>query len=141
MQVREIMTKNIEIARSDNTVQQAARIMLSQDVGVLPVSDDKQLVGIITDRDIAVRSSADGRDPKNTPVSDVMTRDLEYCHTEDDLEDTRKLMKESKIRRLVVLDNEERLAGILSIGDIAEMVRDPNFTSDILHSVTTDQQS
>lgn len=119
MLVREVMTRNVEVVHPDDTLQEAAEKMKELDIGPLPVCDDGKLVGILTDRDIAVRAVAEGQDPWTDKVRDVMTPEVVSCCADQDVADAVRLMKEKQIRRLVVLDNEKRLVGILSLGDVA----------------------
>lgn len=141
MQVREIMSKQVELVNPASTIQDAAKIMQTEHVGALPVGEDDRLVGMLTDRDIAVRSSADGKDPKQTQVRDIMTKNVEYCYDDDDLAKTRKLMEEKKIRRLVVLDHDKHLSGILSIGDIATETDNTEMSGEILYNVSSGEPS
>ena len=120
MQIKDAMTMGVEVVRPDETLQEAARKMKSIDVGPLPVCDGDRLVGMITDRDIIVRATAEGRDPKTTLVKAAMTPGVVYVYEDQDIEEAAALMKERQIRRLVVLDRTKRLVGILSLGDIAE---------------------
>jgi CBS domain-containing protein len=136
MQIKEIMTTGVEVVRPDETLQEAARKMKSVDVGPLPVCDGERLVGMITDRDIIVRATAEGRDPKTTPVKDAMTPGVVYVYEDQDIEEAASLMKERQIRRLVVLDRNKRLVGILSLGDIAEDVDDDLLSGDVLEGVS-----
>ncbi len=141
MQVREIMSRDVELINPSTTVQEAAKIMHDRHVGALPVGEIDRLVGMLTDRDIAVRSTAEGNKPDKTKVRDVMTDNIEYCFEEDDLDKTRKLMSDKKIRRLVVLNKDKRLTGILSIGDIATETKDRNLSGDILRNVSSGKPS
>jgi CBS domain-containing protein len=136
MKIKEVMTRAVEVVRPDNTVQEAAAKMKSRDVGPIPVVDGDRVVGIVTDRDIVVRSVADGRDSKTTRVQDVMTRDVASCGEEDDVKDAARTMKQRQIRRLVVLTADKRLAGILSLGDIAVDTRDDKMSGDVLEKVS-----
>jgi len=119
MQVKEIMTKGAECVSPSSTLQEAARKMKTLDVGPLPICDNDRLTGMITDRDITVRAVAEGCDPKTTTVKDVMTPDVVYCFEDQDVREATKLMKEHQIRRLVVLNRDKRLVGIVSLGDLA----------------------
>jgi len=119
MQIKQVMTKGVEVVRPDDTLQDAARKMKSIDVGPLPVCDGERLIGMITDRDIIVRATAEGRDPKTTSVKEAMTPEVVCCYEDEDIEEAAALMKEHQIRRLVVLDRNKKLVGILSLGDIA----------------------
>ncbi len=101
------------------TIQEAAQKMKELDVGPLPVCENDRLVGMITDRDIAVRSSAEGEDPFTGHVRDAMTSKINYCYEDDDVNKAAQIMAENQVRRLVVLDRDQHLAGVVSIGDLA----------------------
>src|SRR4051812_30901849 len=120
MKVSEAMTRDVHLASPNETVQQAARLMASLDAGVLPVSDDNRLVGMITDRDIAIKGVARGKGP-STKISEVMTPDVKYCFDDQDLEEVTHNMADIQVRRLPVLNHDKRLVGIISLGDIAVM--------------------
>jgi len=136
MQIKDVMTRGVEVVRPDETLQQAARKMKSIDVGPLPVCDGERLVGMITDRDIIVRATAEGRDPKTTPVKEAMTPGVVYVFEDQDIEEAALLMRQRQIRRLVVLDNNKRLVGILSLGDLAEDSGDDQLSGDVLEGVS-----
>jgi CBS domain-containing protein len=119
MQVQDLMTSDVTCVSPEATLQQAAQKMRDLDVGSLPVCDQDRLIGIVTDRDIAVRAVADGIDSTQCMVSEIMSEGVEYCYMDDDLEEATECMKKKQIRRLVVLDHNKRLAGILALGDIA----------------------
>jgi len=136
MQIKEVMTTGVEVVRPDETLQEAARKMKSIDVGPLPVCDGDRLVGMITDRDIIVRATAEGRDPKTTPVKDAMTPGVVYVFEDQDIEEAAALMSERQIRRLVVLDRNKRLVGILSLGDLAEDIEDEQLSGQVLEGVS-----
>lgn len=118
MKVRELMTLDVQVANAEETIQEAAGMMASLDAGVLPVGDGDRLVGMITDRDIAIRGVAEGKGP-DTKVREVMTSDVKYCFDDQDVEDVTKNMADIQVRRLPVIDHEKRLVGILSLADIA----------------------
>lgn len=118
MKVREAMTIKVRTANPEQTICQAARLMAECDAGILPVGDNDRLVGVITDRDIAIRAVAQGKSPE-TPVSDVMTKEVLYCFEDEDLEHVAKNMGDVKVRRLPVLNRKKRLVGIVSVGDLA----------------------
>jgi len=120
MQVKEVMTRGVECTRPGATLQEAAAKMKSLDVGVLPVcGDDDRLAGMITDRDITVRSSAEGESPASIKVADVMTPEVVYCFEDQDVQEAGRLMQERQIRRLAVLNRDKRLVGMISLGDLA----------------------
>jgi CBS domain-containing protein len=136
MQVKDVMTKGAECVRPDDTLQDAARKMKGLDVGPLPVCDNDRLVGMITDRDITVRAVAEGKDPRSARVRDAMTEGVCYCFEDDDVADAARLMKEKQIRRLVVLNRDKRLAGIVSLGDLAVETGDEHLAGQTLEHVS-----
>ncbi|HEU5297428.1 MAG TPA: CBS domain-containing protein [Burkholderiaceae bacterium] len=117
MKVSEAMTRDVFVANPSETLQQVAAKMAELDAGVIPVGDNGRLVGMLTDRDIAVRAVAQGKDPQ-TPVSDVMSAEVKYCFEDEDVDAVQKNMGDIQLRRLPVLDREKRLVGIVSLGDI-----------------------
>jgi CBS domain-containing protein len=116
--VSEVMTPKVKIAAPDQTIQQAAGMMADLDAGIIPVADKDRLVGMITDRDIAVRAVAQGL-PPDTQVSQVMSKDVKYCFDDDSIDDVARNMGDIKVRRLPVVNRDKRLVGILSLGDMA----------------------
>src|SRR5882724_4198170 len=118
MKVNEAMTRRVRVANPKGTVQHAAQIMASLDVGALPVGENDRLVGMITDRDIAIRGIAKGKGP-GARVQDVMTKDVKYCFDDQDVEEVTRNMADIQVRRLPVVDHDKRLVGILSLADIA----------------------
>lgn len=117
MKVSECMTRNVKMTSPTETLKQAAQTMAKLDAGVLPVSEGDKLVGMITDRDIAVRGVAEGHGP-DAQVSAVMSADVKYCHDDDDSAAVLKNMGEIQVRRLPVLDRDKRLVGIVSLADL-----------------------
>jgi CBS domain-containing protein len=118
MKVSKCMTRDVELVRPTQTIREAAQMMADLDAGALPVQQDDRLVGMITDRDIAVRAVAQGKSPE-TPVRDVMSPELLYCFDDQEIEDVSRNMGEVKVRRLPVVNRDKRLVGIISIGDLA----------------------
>ncbi|TAJ83607.1 CBS domain-containing protein [Reyranella sp.] len=118
MRVSDAMTRDVRVARPDHTIEEAARMMLAIDAGMLPVGTEDRLVGMITDRDIAVRAIAEGKGP-DTAVSEIMTQDVKYCFVDEDTAHVAKNMGEQQLRRLPVVDRDKRLVGILSLADVA----------------------
>jgi CBS domain-containing protein len=127
MQVQEIMTRDVAIVSPDDTLKTAAVRMAQLDVGALPVGEGDRLVGILTDRDIAIRGIAEGMGP-SAKVREVMTPDIKYCFADQELDEIAENMADIQVRRLPVLDRDKRLVGILSLCDIA--------TSDDLEQAT-----
>jgi CBS domain-containing protein len=118
MNVSEVMTAQVVTARPGSTIAQVAKTMAEIETGAVPVTDDGRVVGLITDRDIVIRVVAEGM-PLDTPVSEVMSEGVETCREDDNVADAAAKMGARQIRRLVVLNAQGRLAGILSLGDIA----------------------
>jgi CBS domain-containing protein len=118
MRVSEVMTRDVRVARPDQSIQEAARMMADVDAGVMPVGEGDQLVGMITDRDIAVRAVAEGKGPQ-TPVREVMSPEVKYCFEDDDTDAVARNMAEIQVRRLPVVNRDKRLVGIIALGDLA----------------------
>ena len=124
MRVSDAMTSAVRIASPQQTIAEAARMMAEIDAGVLPVADGDRLVGMVTDRDIAIRGVALGKGPQ-TPVREVMSKEVLYCFADQDLDDVLQNMADTKVRRMPVLNREKRMVGIVSLGDVA-LVDDPD---------------
>ena len=118
MKVSDSMTRDVRVANPNQTIQDAAKIMLDVDSGVLPVGENDRLIGMITDRDIAVRAVAQGKGPQ-TLVREVMTDHVHYCFDDEDTDEVTRKMADSQVRRLPVVNRDKRLIGILSLGDVA----------------------
>lgn len=123
MQVQDIMTRQVHWIGPSDTIFEAARSMSDNDVGVLPVIDGGQLIGMVTDRDIAIRGIAGGVSP-SMPVRRIMSRDVATCSPQDDVEDALGTMANEQVRRLPVCDERDHLVGIIGLGDAAN--RDPD---------------
>ncbi|HEY7321000.1 MAG TPA: CBS domain-containing protein [Candidatus Binatia bacterium] len=119
MRLGEVMTRDVEVIGSDASLAEAASKMKDLDVGLIPVCDGGELKGTLTDRDITVRATAEGCDPSNTRVSDIMSQDIVYCFEDQEIEEAISLMEAQQIRRLPILSQEKRLVGIVSLGDLA----------------------
>ncbi len=120
MRISEIMTPDPELIDPTSSIRDAAQRMKNEDIGALPVGENDRLIGMVTDRDIAVRGVADGRDPGSTTVRDVMSEKIYYCFEDDDVEDAAKCMADNQVRRLPILNRDKRLTGIVSLADIAQ---------------------
>lgn len=118
MKVSKVMTREVRLIEPTQTIRDAARLMAEMDAGILPVREGDRLVGMITDRDIAVRAVAQGRGG-DTPIREVMTDEVMYCFEDDDSEAVGRNMADIKVRRLPVLNRDKRLVGIVSLGDLA----------------------
>ena len=134
MQVSQCMTSDVRIASPDDCIRDAARLMAEMDCGCLPVGKNDRLVGMITDRDIAVRAVAAGKSC-NTPVGEVMSHEVKYCFDDDDLDEVAHSMADIKVRRLPVLNHDKRLVGIVSLGDIA-VTDGEGSAADALHDIS-----
>lgn len=119
MRVSELMSKQVEAVRPDSNIRQATRKMRDLNVGSLPVLNDNELVGIVTDRDLACFAVAMGRDPESTPINKVMTTEVVTCYDDDDIVDAARLMEQGHIRRLAVMDHENKVTGLFSVDDLA----------------------
>ena len=119
MKVSDCMTRDVKIASPGQTICEAAQMMLECDAGSLPVGEGDRLVGMITDRDIAVRAVARNM-PPDTPVREVMSKEILYCFEDEDIERVAENMGEQQVRRLPVLSREKRLVGIISLGDLSQ---------------------
>ena len=139
MKVHEIMTAHARCVGPDNTLVEAAGLMRELDVGALPVCDDDRLAGMVTDRDLALRGIADGRDPNTTAVRDVMSPGVVYVFADQPVEEVVRVMEERQIRRVPVLNREKRLVGIVSLGDIA-ISSNPAFSGMALRDVSEPRQ-
>jgi CBS domain-containing protein len=118
MKVREVMSRDVQVARPDDSLRSVAQTMAQADIGALPVCDGQRLQGMVTDRDIAIRGVAQGLNA-DTPVRQVMTGNLEFLYAEDDLDRAADKMASSQIRRLPVVDESQQLVGIISLGDLS----------------------
>jgi CBS domain-containing protein len=118
MKISDVMTRDVQTIRPDQTAREAANFMLSCDAGSIPVTEGDRVIGMITDRDIAVRAVAKGRGP-DTPVRDLMSNDIVCARMDDDTDDVASRMSDAQVRRLPVIDDEQRLCGIVSLGDLS----------------------
>jgi CBS domain-containing protein len=118
MKVSEAMTRDVRVANPDQSIREAAQMMVDLDAGALPVGAEDRLIGMITDRDIAIRGVAKGRTP-DTPVRDVMTAEVKYCFEDEEIENVARNMADIQVRRLPVVNREKRLVGIIAIADLA----------------------
>ena len=136
MQIREIMTREPVVVGPDMVLKEAAERMRDLDSGVLPVGQQDRVVGMLTDRDITIRATAAGKDPNQTPVEAVMTPDVVYCYEDEDARDAARKMEEHQLRRLIVLNRDERLVGILSLGDLAVHTADDRLAGGVAEAVS-----
>lgn len=118
MKVKDAMCTDVQLIGPDESIRKAAQRMIEIDAGALPVAENDRLIGMITDRDIAVRAVASGKSP-GTPVRDVMSGEVLYCFDDEDLTHVSRNMSDMKVRRLPVVNRDKRLVGVISVGDIA----------------------
>ena len=119
MQAKEVMTGNVKMIPSNTTLQAAADLMRKMDIGILPIAEDGKLVGTLTDRDIAVRAVATGADPKATPASECMSREVISCYEDQDAREVARVMSDNKVRRVVVVNRLNEAVGLVSVDDLA----------------------
>ncbi len=133
---RDIMTASVRTATRGNTLKEAAAMMRDGDMGSVPVVEDGRLVGIVTDRDIVVRSVADGRGPE-TSVSEAMTTDIFSVRPDDFVFEAIRLMGDKQVRRVPVVDDQGRLAGIIAMADIALEMEDEREIAETLEEISS----
>ena len=136
MLVKEIMTHNVDVVSPGDTLEQAARKMQELNVGPMPVCEGNRVVGLLTDRDITVRATAAGCDPKTTLICDAMTQDLICCYEDQEVQEAARLMQAKQIRRLPVLNRANELVGIVSLGDLATAAMDRGQSGEVLKEVS-----
>ena len=136
MNVREMMTTNVATAEPDSTLEEVATMMKDENVGAIPVVDDDELIGIITDRDIVVRCIAEGKDPSECEAEEIVTEDLETVSPDDDVRRAAEIMQRKQIRRLPVCDEDGKLVGMLSLGDIAVKQSNDGVSGETLEQVS-----
>jgi CBS domain-containing protein len=134
MRVSDAMTRDVRVASPDQTIREAAQMMAEIDAGALPVGEQDRLVGMITDRDIAVRAVACGK-PPDTRVREVMTDDIKYCFDDEEVEAVARNMGDIQVRRLPVVNRDKRLVGIVSIADVAAS-EEPEVVGDAVSGIS-----
>jgi CBS domain-containing protein len=136
MELRDIMTRNVEVVNGNASLKEAATKMKELDVGLIPVCDGDRLKGLLTDRDITIRATANGRDPSKTKVNEVMSTDIAYCLEDQAVDEAVILMEARQIRRLPILNQDKQLVGIVSLADIAVHVGDRDLTGETLEEIS-----
>ena len=134
MKVSKFMTRDVRLVTPTQSIRDAARMMAELDAGSLPVQQDDRLVGMVTDRDIAVRAVAHGKSP-DTPVGEVMSREVLYCFDDQEVKEVARNMGEVKVRRLPVVNRDKRLVGIISLGDLA-LNEEPELTGSAVTNIS-----
>ena len=137
MKVKEVMTRHVEVIQPNDTLQSAARKMRDRDIGFLPVVEGNELVGVVTDRDIAIRAIASGVQPDAILGRDIVTSPVVFCFDDQNVEDAIRMMRQNQIRRLVILGRDtNQPVGVLSLGDVALTVNDKT-SGKVLESVSS----
>lgn len=136
MQIKLIMTEEVEVIAPEASLEDAAKRMRSLDVGALPVCDGDRLVGVLTDRDLTIRSVAEGKDPRQTEVRTAMTPEITYCYEDQEVEEVERIMEKNQIRRIPVLNRDRQLVGIVSLGDFA-LKTDEHRVGETLERIST----
>jgi CBS domain-containing protein len=134
MRVSEAMTREVRVATPGQSIRDAAKAMAELDAGVLPVGENDRLIGMITDRDIAIRAVAAGKGP-DTPVREIMSTEVRYCFDDEDIDHVAHNMGENQVRRLPVVNRDKRLVGIVSLADVA-LTKDKNAAADAVTGVS-----
>jgi len=135
----DVMTANPACCTAMDTVDKVAQVMRDQDVGAVPIVENQQmkkLIGIVTDRDLAMKVVAEGRDSRLTRVQDVMTRNLMTCRPQDDLQNALDTMAQMQVRRIPVVDNNGMIVGIIAQADVATRVEDPRKTAEVVEEIS-----
>src|SRR3990167_11367976 len=136
MLAKEIMSKKPEFLPPTANLKQAADQMRTHDYGFIPVGEGDRLIGAVTDRDMVIRAMAEGTDPSQTTLRDVMTKEIHFCYETDSIENVAQQMEKLQIRRLVVLNKDKRMTGVISLGDIATKVKNPQLCSELTDAVS-----
>jgi len=139
---RDVMTKDLVYASPQDTVSHVAQLMKMEDIGPVLIVDNKEsrrLVGIVTDRDLVLKVIAEGQDPKTTRVEEVMSKKLVTCRADDDVENAMKAMAQYQLRRIPVVEDDNRLVGIISQADIATRVDEPEKTAEVVKEISESQ--
>ncbi len=140
MQVKDVMTRNVDTVNPNDTLEETAERMKNLNVGSMPVTEDGRVIGIVTDRDITVRATAEGYDASRTRVRDVMSHNVTSVHTDDDVQQAATMMRDQQVRRLPVLDQNQRLVGIVSLGDLATDMPSEQKSGETLKGVSKPSQ-
>jgi len=136
MKVSDVMTKNIKVIPHNATVRDAAKLMKDIDTGFVPVIDSENVIGVITDRDIVLRSAAEGHNPNETKVEEVMTREFFFLYEDEDVTEAAKVMSEQQVRRLPVVNRQEELVGVVSLGDLSVDVNNDKMSGKTLEDIS-----
>ncbi len=136
MTCRDVMTRNPTCCSPSDTVEKVAQIMKSKDIGPVPIAEDGQLVGIVTDRDLAINVVAEGRDPRQTTAEEIMARNVITCEADDDIQSALEAMAQHQVRRIPVVDDDGRIIGVIAQADIATRARQPEKTAAVVQEIS-----
>jgi len=136
MLVKEVMCPKPKFIPPDTSLQEAATMMRDNDYGFLPIGEDDRLIGTVTDRDLTVRATAEGKNPSSTHVREVMSQNVLYCWEDDSIEKAAKNMEKEQLHRLIVLNQDKRMTGVLSIGDIARKCHNDALCGEIIEGIS-----
>ncbi|MGZ3687582.1 MAG: CBS domain-containing protein [Bdellovibrionota bacterium] len=139
--LKDVMTKNVQFVSPDATIQDVAGQMKKLDCGSIPVGENDRLIGMITDRDIALRAVAEGRDPSKTLARDVMSHSVVYSYEDEECSEAAHIMEAKQIRRLIVLNRDKRMVGIVTVGDLSRKAGSEQLTGEIMEKVSQPAQS
>lgn len=135
-QIKQAMNDEVKLIHPQDTILDAAKVMKEFDIGFMPVVEGERVVGAITDRDICVRGTAENKDPNKDRVGDIMTHEVLSCYEDQPIDEVAHVMKEDKIRRVIVLDRDNKLTGVVSMGDLAGHTP-VDISGEVLRQVTT----
>ena len=135
MKLSEVMSRDVQIANPDDTLTEAAVRMAESGVGALPVCNGRKVLGMITDRDLVVRGLARSLDPETTQVQRCMSEGVQWCYEDEDVEAAARKMAEHQVRRLIVVDRDKNLVGMVALGDVARS-SDDRVSGDTLESIS-----
>jgi CBS domain-containing protein len=138
-QIADVMTRDVRVVAPRDTLQRAAQCMDELNVGAVPVCDGDKLIGMVTDRDLAVRAVAAAK-PADTAVEEVMSANVRWCYDDQPVDEVLDEMRDTQIRRVPVIDRDHRLVGIVSLGDLAERANDRARVAETLHDISTPSQ-
>jgi CBS domain-containing protein len=135
MKVKTIMTPKVECISPEMSIRQAAKIMKTFDIGFLPVLEDDRLIGTITDRDIVLRGVCEGKDSESCEAREVMSPDAFWCFEDESVDDVADTMAEKETRRMLILNRDKRLVGVVSIGDLAQARGEERKTGETIREI------
>ncbi len=147
--ISEIMSTDVKVLKPDNSLQTAAQLMSELNVGAIPVCEGEKLIGMVTDRDIAIRGVAYGKNINKTSIKEVMSPDVHWCFEDQQIEEVSEKMSDLQVRRIPIMNRQKKLVGIVSLGDLAakhssreaaETLRDISYPAKLVTSSTAPLQ-